>query len=95
MKKKLSEISTIIMGQSPKSCFYNQAEEGIPFLQGCTTFGRIYPFYDTWTINYSKAAEPNDVLFTVRAPVGDVNYCKKLTAIGRGIAAIRAKSVDP
>ena len=95
MKKKLEEISTIIMGQSPKSCFYNQKGDGLPFLQGCTTFGRLYPTYDMWTTIYSKSANPNDVLFTVRAPVGDVNYCQQITAIGRGIAAIRATSVFP
>ena len=95
MKEKLKEIADITMGQSPSSSFYNDRREGIPFLQGCTTFGRLYPTYDTWTTFYNKLALPGDILFTVRAPVGDVNLCKTETAIGRGIASIRAKRVEP
>ena len=94
MKEKLKEIAEITMGQSPSSSFYNDRQEGIPFLQGCTTFGRLYPTYDTWTTSFNKLAKPGDTLFTVRAPVGDVNLCQTDTAIGRGIASIRARGVD-
>lgn len=94
MKEKLKEIAEITMGQSPSSSFYNDRQEGIPFLQGCTTFGRLYPTYDTWTTFFNKLAKPGDTLFTVRAPVGDVNLCQTDTAIGRGIASIRARGVD-
>lgn len=90
MHKLLKEIAIITMGQSPKSSCYNTNSVGLPFLQGKTTFGRIYPSYDTWSSEWNKTALPNDILFTVRAPVGDVNMCKTETAIGRGIASIRA-----
>jgi len=93
MKRRLDELANITMGQSPSSEFYNANRVGMPFLQGCTTFGRIYPKYDTWTTSFNKEANPGDVLFTVRAPVGDVNICKIHTAIGRGLAAISAKTV--
>ena len=91
---KLNEISVITMGQSPKSIYYNKKHLGIPFLQGGTTFGKLYPTYETWTTKWSKEAIPNDILFTVRAPVGNLNICTKRTAIGRGIASIRAKTID-
>ena len=39
----------------------------------------------------SRVAEQNDVLMSVRAPVGDVNIAPFKCAIGRGLAAIRAK----
>ena len=94
MDKLLKEIAIITMGQSPKSSCYNTIGVGLPFLQGRTTFGRIYPFYDTWSSEWNKTALPNDILFTVRAPVGDVNICKIETAIGRGIASIRAINCD-
>ena len=94
MHKLLKEIAIITMGQSPKSSCYNTIGVGLPFLQGRTTFGRIYPFYDTWSSEWNKTALPNDILFTVRAPVGDVNICKIETAIGRGLASIRAINCD-
>ena len=90
MYKPLKDIAQITMGQSPKSSCYNSNNLGLPFLQGRTTFGRLFPFYDTWTTEWNKEALPNDILFTVRAPVGDVNICQTNTAIGRGIASIRA-----
>ena len=95
MKQKLSEIADITMGQSPLSDCYNSDGIGTPFLQGCTTFGRIHPSYDTWTTQFSKSANKDDVLFTVRAPVGDVNLCQRFTAIGRGLASIHATKVNP
>ena len=82
------------MGQSPKSIYYNKSKIGIPFMQGCTTFGRIYPSIDTWTTTYNKSADPNDILFTVRAPVGDLNIALTKIAIGRGLAALKPTSVS-
>lgn len=95
MYKKLSDIALIIMGQSPKSIYYNQEKRGLPFLQGRKTFGTMYPYFDTWTEKWNKEAVENDVLFTVRAPVGDINITKNRIAIGRGIAAIRATNCHP
>jgi Restriction endonuclease S subunits len=95
MYKSLKELAVITMGQSPKSSCYNTHETGIPFLQGRTTFGRVYPSYDTWSSQWNKEALPNDILFTVRAPVGDVNISKDRIAIGRGIASIRAINCNP
>ncbi len=94
MYKTLKEIAFITMGQSPKSSCYNSKGNGLPFLQGRTTFGRVYPTYDTWSSQWNKEALPNDILFTVRAPVGDINISKDRIAIGRGIASIRAISCN-
>ncbi len=95
MKQTLGQIATVTMGQSPSSEYYNANHDGLPFLQGCTTFGRLYPTYDTWSSFYNKEAFPGDILFTVRAPVGDVNMCKDHIAIGRGLASIKALKVLP
>lgn len=43
----------------------------------------------TWTKSVSKIAKPNDVLMSVRAPVGPVNITNFECCIGRGLAAIR------
>ena len=91
---KLSEIASIVMGQSPKSSAYNSNMVGLPFLQGRTTFGDKYPYFDTWTTEWNKEANSNDILFTVRAPVGDLNIATTQIAIGRGIAAIHPTRVS-
>lgn len=88
---RLEEIADINMGQSPKSIYYNNLGEGIRFLQGNRTFGRIYPTFDTYTTKITKLANKGDILFTVRAPVGDMNIANYDLCIGRGIVAIRGK----
>jgi len=82
-------ISEIIMGQSPPSSTYNKDGVGLPFLQGKMEFGDIYPKVLVYCSKPIKIAEPNDVLFSVRAPVGDVNLAPYKLCIGRGLAAIR------
>lgn len=86
--QKLKEFANVNMGQSPKSEFYNTTGEGMPFLQGVRTFGEIYPDIDTFTTKSHKIAEKGEILFTVRAPVGDVNICPEKICIGRGLASI-------
>ncbi len=88
-KVKLGEISIITMGQSPKSEFYSEID-GTPFLQGNRTFQHIYPIIDTYTKKVTKLANANDILFSVRAPVGDINIAPVDLCIGRGLCAIRS-----
>lgn len=89
---KLGEIAVINMGQSPKSDTYNYEKNGLPFFQGNRTFGRLYPTIDTYCTLPTKIAEKNDILFSVRAPVGDINYSPDKVCIGRGLCSIRMKS---
>jgi type I restriction enzyme S subunit len=89
--KKLSEASDIIMGQSPPSSTYNSNSNGLPFYQGKTDFGNIYPTPRIWCISPSKIAEKNDILISVRAPVGPTNLSFEKSGVGRGLSAIRAR----
>jgi type I restriction enzyme S subunit len=89
-KRSLGEIATIIMGQSPPSSTYNLVEEGLPFFQGKTEFTNKHPVPVKWCSKPNKIAEPNDILITVRAPVGSTNTANQKCCIGRGIAAIRS-----
>ncbi|HOP93656.1 MAG TPA: restriction endonuclease subunit S [Acetivibrio thermocellus] len=86
---KLEKICEIIMGQSPKSSTFNENQEGIPFFQGKTEFGNIYPKVVKWCTEPTKIARPFDILLSVRAPVGDVNINNVKACIGRGLTAIR------
>lgn len=91
-EKTLGEVCEIVAGQSPESSFYNQEKRGVPFYQGKKEFSSKYinPAI-TWTNKITKIALANDILMSVRAPVGPVNYATEKCCIGRGLAAIRPK----
>ena len=87
----LKEFVDIKMGQSPDSKFYNYDEIGLPFYQGKADFGRINPTPKIWCSKPKKEAKPNDILISVRAPVGDLNINNEQSCIGRGLAAITCR----
>ena len=88
----LKDLVDIQMGQSPESKFYNYDKIGLPFYQGKADFGSINPTPKMWCSNSKKEAKPNDILISVRAPVGDLNINNEQSCIGRGLAAITCKS---
>jgi len=87
---ELNSIAQIIAGQSPKSSFYNEDGKGLPFFQGNADFGVLTPKVRTYTSQVTKISTPNDLLISVRAPVGALNINNIKCCIGRGLAAIRA-----
>jgi len=91
---RLGDVVEPIMGQSPPSSTYNQEGIGLPFYQGKIDFGELYPTPRVWCNKPKKIAEPNDILISVRAPVGPVNICKEKSCIGRGLAALRPSNND-
>ena len=89
---KLGDICDIIAGQSPKGETYNTDKIGMPFYQGKTEFTEKYISAPTkYTSSPTKIANKNDILMSVRAPVGPVNIAIDQCCIGRGLAAIRCK----
>ncbi len=86
---RLSEVCTIIAGQSPESKYYNKDGVGIPFFQGKADFGPLYPEITTYCSQPKKIAEKDDILLSVRAPVGPTNLAPCRVCIGRGLSAIR------
>lgn len=90
--KKLQDCATIIAGQSPESKYYNTVGDGIPFFQGKADFGELYPSARVYCTNPTKIAQYNDILLSVRAPVGPTNLSPGKVCIGRGLAAIRPDS---
>ena len=84
----LKEVCSIKMGQSPASDSYNDNGEGVPFFQGNADFGERYPVARKWCSAPMKMAEPEDILISVRAPIGALNYAKEECCIGRGLAAL-------
>ena len=94
--KKLGEVCQVIAGQSPKGKFYNTEGKGLPFYQGKKDYGKKYLGKPTvWTTQVTKEAFDGDILMSVRAPVGPVNFATENICIGRGLAAIRTdKLID-
>lgn len=91
---ELKSIVNVTMGQSPKSEFYNENQEGMPFLQGNKTFGDKYPSFELYTTSIKKVAEKGSVLMSVRAPVGDLNIAEEDICIGRGVCGLQMKKGD-
>lgn len=93
-KCKLGDVVDIIMGTSPKGCDINEIGKGMPFFQGSAEFSYRYPIVKKYTTKPVRQAKRGDILFSVRAPIADINIAPKDCAIGRGVAAIRSKAPD-
>jgi len=87
---KLVEFCKINMGQSPDSSSYNDIGKGMPFFQGNADFGNVHPKVRVWCDAPTKIAHPNDILISVRAPIGALNIANIECCIGRGLASLTA-----
>lgn len=90
VEKKLGDVAEVIMGQSPSSKSYNQVGEGIPLIQGnadCKNRRTMPRFHTTQS---TKECKIEDIIMTVRAPVGFISKSIHNACIGRGVCAIRA-----
>lgn len=88
----LSDIANITMGQSPSGSSYNEDGIGAIFFQGRAEFGFRFPTIRLYTTEPKRMAYANDILMSVRAPVGDLNVAHNDCCIGRGLAAIHSKT---
>jgi len=89
--KPIGEVCNLTMGLSPKSKFYNEDGEGLPFHQGVTDFGDRFPIHRRFCVVSPRVAETGDILISVRAPVGRINIADRKMVIGRGLAALSHK----
>ncbi|MEV6739447.1 restriction endonuclease subunit S [Streptomyces sp. NPDC051104] len=86
----ITDVASITMGQSPPGETYNERGDGLPFYQGTRDFGMRYPRHRVWCTAVTRYAYENDVLVSVRAPVGEINVAAEECGIGRGVAAVRS-----
>jgi type I restriction enzyme S subunit len=89
-KKALKNVSEVTMGSSPSSKSYNENKIGLPLLQGNADIKNRLSAPRIYTSQITKECQIDDVLLSVRAPVGTVAKSLHNACIGRGIAAIRA-----
>ena len=90
-EKKLDNVVAVIMGQSPSSSNYHehQVNHSMILIQGNADIenNKIKP--RLWTTQITKETIPNDIILTVRAPVGEVAKNDFNAVLGRGVAALR------
>ncbi|MGP9781611.1 hypothetical protein CQ010_02135 [Arthrobacter sp. MYb211] len=91
LTQRLDEAANIVMGTSPKGSDLNENSEGIAFFQGVRDFGMRFPSRRVSTTNALRLAQKGDILLSVRAPVGEVNFSQDEVCIGRGLSAVRHK----
>jgi type I restriction enzyme, S subunit len=84
----IGECCKVNMGQSPPSTTYNSTGDGLPFFQGKAEFGDPHPIPTKWCSKPLKIANVNDVLLSIRAPIGPTNIADQRCCIGRGLASI-------
>jgi len=89
IEEELGRVTLVNMGQSPASSSYNTHGIGLPFYQGKTDFGELYPTVTKYCSEPIKIADKNDILISVRAPIGPTNLTKEKSCIGRGLAGIK------
>ncbi len=88
---KIIDIAEILMGQSPKSEFYNFKGEGLPFHQGVANYGYRFPVNNVYCTQLLRVAKKGSLLISVRAPVGRLNIADSDIIIGRGLGALNSK----
>ncbi|QIB79063.1 restriction endonuclease subunit S [Haloferax volcanii] len=92
---ELADVADVEMGSSPKSKYYNEDGDGLPFYQANNEFGYRNPTHDRWCSKPNKTADEGDTLVTIRGTyVGQVNVASERCCIGRGLAAVSAQEVD-
>lgn len=92
MNTRLKNITEVIMGQSltEKEMLDTQTSNSLEFHQGNKLFKNKLTIDSSTTFGLEgKIARKGDILFSVRAPVGDIAILNRNIIIGRGLAAIR------
>ncbi len=90
---RLGSVAQVTMGQSPPGSTYNEGGNGLPFYQGVVDFGTRYPSRRIYCSSPTRIAEPGDILFSVRAPIGRLNVAVERCCIGRGVASLRLRDI--
>jgi len=92
--KRLGDIATIIMGQSPKGDTYNNENVGKPLINGPTEFGRSSPKVTLFTTDSKRECEKGDLIFCVRgSTTGRMNWADQNYSLGRGVCSFRGETL--
>ena len=85
----MGEAANIIMGQSPSSKFYTDNPKDYILVQGNADLKNGWVMPRVWTTQRTKVGKKGDLIFSVRAPVGEIGKTNYDVVLGRGVAAIQ------
>jgi type I restriction enzyme S subunit len=91
----IDKVSEIIMGQSPKGESYNQQRRGVPLLNGPADYDSTGSLTERiFTTAPTRMCKKDDMVFCVRATIGNLTYAERDFCLGRGVAAVRPIRAD-
>ncbi|MFH1473848.1 MAG: N-6 DNA methylase [Candidatus Aenigmatarchaeota archaeon] len=88
-KTRLDKISKVQMGQSPQGDTYNKKGIGVPLLNGAADLTENGILINQFTSEPTKIANKGDLLFCIRATIGNINEADQKYCLGRGVAGIK------
>ncbi|ABN64007.1 restriction endonuclease subunit S [Shewanella baltica] len=89
-EKELGSVTQITMGQSPSGENYTNNSNDFILVQGNADLKNGFVVPRVWTSEVTKTATQGALIFSVRAPVGEVGKTNYDVVLGRGVAAINA-----
>jgi type I restriction enzyme S subunit len=90
--KKVGEIGELTMGQSPPGTSYTSNEKYYPLINGAIELREDGIFISKYTREPTRFAEIGDLLFCIRATIGNIQISDQRYCIGRGVASVRVNT---
>jgi type I restriction enzyme S subunit len=91
-EKRLGEVVTVEMGQSPSSDSYNDDGDGLPLIQGNADIVNRRTAPRRFSSSPTKICQTGDILISVRAPIGEISKATLSACLGRGMGSIQPRS---
>jgi len=88
MEKELGSVAQVTMGQSPSGENYTNNPNDFILVQGNADLKNGFVVPRVWTSEVTKMAVKGALIFSVRAPVGEVGKNNYDVVLGRGVAAV-------
>ncbi|NFO14813.1 hypothetical protein FDB34_11530 [Clostridium botulinum] len=89
---ELNNVADLTMGLSPKSSSYNSNGVGMPLLNGAADFENGLINAKKYTTEPTRLCKKNDLVFCIRATIGNITFSDKEYCLGRGVASLTPKS---
>ena len=89
---ELNKLAKLTMGLSPKSESYNTDYIGTPLLNGAADFNNGLIKANKFTTQPTRICEKGDLVFCIRATIGNITFADQEFRLGRGVAALKPLS---
>tara|TARA_B100000508_G_scaffold61813_1_gene48617 strand:+ start:1414 stop:2631 length:1218 start_codon:yes stop_codon:yes gene_type:complete len=87
-RKTLSELGVLTMGQSPSGTSYSNNQEDYPLLNGAVELKKNGICIHQYTNAPTRLCNVGDLLFCIRATIGNLQKANREYCLGRGVAAL-------